>query len=148
VAGDSNSMAAVTAYLVNLMKDNANAWGVQEVFDGPYQLIGPVPAIGVEPNRINRDWAGAAGVGTMRAKNLIQILINIYHGRLQEAAINHRQCMERSELVVAKIHEDKQLGGLVVHGWVTVEQYGIARANSGLLWTTRLDWTGESRVIV
>jgi hypothetical protein len=56
--------------------------------------------------------------------------------------------MERAELVVAKIHEDKQLNGLVVHGWVVQEQYGISRTQQSLLWTTRLDWQGQSEVIV
>jgi hypothetical protein len=84
----------------------------------------------------------------MRARDIFKVIINVHHGRLQDAATNHRQCMERAELVVAKIHEDKQLNGLVVHGWVVQEQYGISRTQQSLLWTTRLDWQGQSEVIV
>jgi hypothetical protein len=144
----SNKMSEITQRFVDVMRENALSWGIQEVLDGPYQLIGGTPAICVEPNRTERDWSGAAGVGTMRARDIFKVIINVHHGRLQDAATNHRQCMERAELVVAKIHEDKQLNGLVVHGWVVQEQYGISRTQQSLLWTTRLDWQGQSEVIV
>jgi hypothetical protein len=144
----TDKMTEIDQYFFELCTANANAWGIQEVLDAPYQLIGATPAISLEPTQLDRGFAGAAGIGTMRAMDDFRYMIHIHHCRLQDAGTNHRQNMERAELIVDKIHEDKQLGGLVVEGWIARQEYGITRAINSLMWATRLTWTGRSLVIV
>lgn len=143
----ANKLSVVSAGMLALMQANATNWGVQEVKEGPYDLIGGTPTIVVTPDSQLRSFAGAAGIQTLRTQNDYRLIILFHHCRFQSMEMNFRQCMERAELVVDKIHEDKTLGGLVINGMVTQQQTGVTGFRQTLLMSTRITWEGMTRNI-
>ena len=143
---NTDSIATVSAYQLQLLKDNANTLGIQDVFDGDQKLIPRTPAVCIVMGSKFRRLAGAP----LRTDNNFTMHFMVYHSRIQDVQSNYRDVVILAEAIERVLHGDLQMGGYIVQGWVTAVEPGLSVKEDGksLLRSARITWEGLTRTIV
>jgi hypothetical protein len=84
----------------------------------------------------------------MAVENDFTVYLMVYHTKLQDEQMTRLQCEQHAEDIVALLHTDKQMGGLVFAGWVTAVDPGFAVRNNAMMRVSRITWLGKSKTII
>ena len=141
----TSNLADVGEALFNLLDRNKSRWGVLDVWYGDQTLYPQVPAIAVDPVATDRILAGS-GLGG-NTENSFGVYIYIYHGTLEDYQKSRRECDRMAANVEGCLHDNLQLDGLIIHGFVTKLESGQAERGS-MLGVTRLTWEGLSKTLL
>lgn len=141
-------MSTLTASLVDAadaIKDklvtNMNVLGLKNIYYGDDDFAPAYPFAGVAPQPKDRDFAT-----TSQFDVKLRTAITLYFGKLQMPEVNSREADILAENVEALLHSDFKLGGLVIFGFVSRVEPGVARTARGIvLKATRLLWEAHSR---
>ena len=137
----TGSLVAVGTALKELVKSWQSELGIIDVFYGDQVLIPRTPAVCIEPTQKQREYAGVP----YATQNTLEVALLIYFcvlGNSQEARMD---CDALAEKIEAKLHLDKQLGGLVIQGHCTQIESGYAQKNNVVIVTSRILWQGLSK---
>jgi hypothetical protein len=138
----SDSLVEVTQHMVNLLEE-ATQLGFEDVFYGDQEMIPRTPAIAVEPIGMTREASGIrTGGGTL---NTFTIHSYVYHCPIQSPQVTRRESDQLAEEVQRIYHADVTLGGLVVHGYCTNSESGVAVRGGEMLRVHRITWMGISK---
>jgi hypothetical protein len=139
---NTHKISAVCEAFVNLFELNKASLGIADVFYGDQALIPRTPAVTVESGPKSRLLTNTGFMTT----NTIQIYFMVYFGKVQDVQQNKRAADQLSEAIEDLVHLDKQLGGLVVTGYIVEVDPGMAeRGKDVLLKANRLTWQGTSK---
>ena len=136
----TDSLVAVVDAQIALLKDNAGLLGLQAVYYGDQNLINTVPCVTVEGADKSRDLQTTSE----RTRNVLRTLMMVYYSRMQPLEETQRDVEVLAEQVEALLHEDRTLGGLVIHGFVSSIEPGYARRDRVLLRVARIVWQGTT----
>lgn len=133
----------VSQYIYDLLTDNKQELGIEDVFDGDQELIPRTPAICVLIGDYGRELTGAP----FRTDNAFTIYLMVYHAKIQDNQLNYRECNELAEAVMDLMHQNKTLGDNVIHGFVTSIEPGYVRQGRSLSYVSRLTWYGLTKTL-
>jgi hypothetical protein len=152
----TDKLSVITQALVDKIKANAVTLGIPDVpgaaspgadpsvFYGDQVMIPVTPTVCVDPVTRQRDLSETGYQTTVD----LSLFVIIYHGKVQDIQDNLKECLQFSEAVEALLHSDKQLGGLVVSGYVAVVDMGITVRGRSLMRASRLTWRGLSKSLI
>jgi hypothetical protein len=132
-------------YMVDKLDDNKAALGIRYIAENDERLRPLYPAILVTLENLERDYHA-----TGQFLLTFHIDVWVFHAELTvKKAVRSRKDIELATAIRKLIHNDRSMGGHIVHGWVDGEFPGItARVigeNVNTIVTTRLTWQGVNR---
>lgn len=132
----------VLNYLVELFQTNKDALGLQFVGYGTQNLIPGYPAI---------DVTSAATRRVIHTTQYFMVTFDmniwVYHANLQAShAIRTKEDLELVTKAVNLLHSNFTADDKLIFSMVDEEDPGLTTRPSGVIVTTRLVWSGESRV--
>jgi len=112
------------------------------IFYGDQAKYPAVPALAVEPNNRTRDLQGVS----YRTENNFTVYLLFYHAVVgQSEQLTRKQIQEVSEVAETLIHQDPQLGGLLIHCFCVDNESGYTYRPGTLYRTNRVTFTGYSK---
>lgn len=138
----TNNLLPVAQYLENLLETNKAVLGLQDVWYGDQSRIPRTPTACIDPGEKRRTLNGAP----RRTLLDLTVYILIYHNPIKNIEVINRDSDGLAESVEAKIHENAQMGGLVIDSMVTAVEYGYQSRRNTLYRVSRLTVEGRSQV--
>lgn len=137
---NTDKLSIVAVYIKNLLETTQGLF--EDVWFGDQELIPRYPSCAVDPIQLERTFDGFP----FQTVNNHTVFLHIYHGRIADTQETDLQCVQFAEQVVDLLHEDPQLGGLVIQGFCKKYEMGQAVRNTNqLLRATRITWEGISK---
>lgn len=133
--------SVVTQYVTDLLKTNKVALGLKDVWYGNQELTPNTPCASVESGQYSRELQGSQNATI----NHLRVEIILYVSKIGDTQVNLKQSEELAEAVMALLHLDLNMGGLVYYGFVTTISPGVVRKGNSLMRATRISWQGESK---
>ena len=132
----------VSQAIYDILFLNKQELGIEDVWDGDEQLIGKYPSLCVIQGEKTRELTGAP----FRTDNNFNVFVMVYHGAVRDSQLNYRDANTLAERVEALLHQDKTLGGIVVHGFVVSIEPGVVDRGT-LQYVSRLTWRGLTKTL-
>ncbi len=130
----------VTQKVADLLEANADYLGLKGVWYGDQELLPDFPCAVVESFTKQRDYA------TIRQYDItFRVGILVYVGEIQSSQITKKQSEELAEAVEDLMHENRTLDGMVIHGYVSSMNPGVASRAGKMVRAVRLIFTAKSR---
>lgn len=142
----TDSLYVVAIELQAVMEQSKDDLGVEDVWYGDQNTMPRYPAVCVEPSDMIREIAGT-GLGGA-TENTFQVIIYVYHGPLQDLSKNRKEADELCARIEFLLHNNLQLNGKVIHGFIVRNESGAADKAGSLLAAHRLTWEGKSKTIL
>jgi hypothetical protein len=115
------------------------------VFYGDQSKYPAVPAVAIEPNSRPRTLNGLS----FRTDNNFTVYILCYHNQLDQSIQKTRQQIQQlSENIETLIHQDPQLGGLLVHCFCENNESGYTYRSGTLYRSNRITFSGYSKTML
>jgi hypothetical protein len=142
----TDSIYVYTNYVFELLDGRKAELGVQDVWfgDDASTKLPRTPAITVEGAPKSREYNGAP----RRSMNTMDMYVMVYHDKIADVQENARNAMRRAEAVEAVLHEDAQLGGLVIDSMVISNEPGTADRGGSLMSASRLTFRARSQTLL
>jgi hypothetical protein len=112
-----------------------------DVFYGDQDRIPRTPAVCVEPGEKNRELDGAPNM----TRNTMDIFVLIYHNKMQEQQLTRLETDKLAEEIERRIHQNLQLGGIIIHGFCVSNESGYTYKKDTLYRTARLTFRATSK---
>jgi hypothetical protein len=128
--------------MVGILEDHTEL-GFEDVFFGDQDMVPRTPAIAVDPLRLDREIQGIMSGGM--TKNTFLIYVFVYHAPIQNGQVTRQESDQLADAVQNVLHQDLTLGGLIIHGFCTMSESGVAHRGGSMLRTHRITWTGISK---
>lgn len=138
---NTDSLVEVTQGIVDLLTTNQSSLGIKKVFYGDQQLLPETPVVCVESGSIGRDMSGAP----FRTQNSFMVFILVYHSNVQDTQKTRKQADVFAERIVALLHQNLNIGGLVIHGYATSLESAYAHRGGEMLRASRITWEGVTK---
>ncbi len=138
---DANSV--VTQALVDLLVGDWDTLGVpskKDIYYGDQPMYPRFPSLAVESNPLERELNQTG----LQQRIFFTMSILAFHGGLKTASERRKDNDEFSERVVSRLHTDRTLGGIVIHGHATSVEPGFVQRGGSLLVTHLITWEGIS----
>lgn len=132
----SHSIVDVAAALEQKLNDNAATLGLKAVYYGDQERLATTPVVCVEPDTKVQEYRGG-GVNRMLGVN-ITIFLLVYHSFVQSPQENRRGADQLAEAIEDLIHQDVNLGGLVIECHVSEVASGYATKGNSLVRANRI----------
>lgn len=136
----SNSLVALTDYIIKMLQDNAEALGLQDVTYGDQQRIHVTPLACVEPDTKATNLKGAPRL----VDRMFTIYIFLYHAAVASPQVNRREADVTAEAVETLLNSDPNMGGLMIHSLVEVLESGYVKRNDVLYRASRITFRAKS----
>jgi len=138
---DSN-LSVIVQYIVDKLEANKTSLGIVDVFYGDQHLIPNIPSVTVEGGDKQREYTQTG----MQTTVSLPVYIYIYHSGIRDLQITKKACDELTEAIETLLHQDVDLGGLVINGLVTDVEPGFANRGKDIFVVHRLTWQGFAKV--
>lgn len=141
----TDSVVTVAEAVIDILEAKKSALGIQDIYYGDQKRIPRSPAICIETGEKSRELNGAP------RRTLVTIPINllVYHNALEAGAAGQRKTNDTlAESVEATLHDNADLGGIVIHCFCTSLEPGYV-SKSGTLWqATNISLTATSQIML
>lgn len=114
----TDKASVVAQVVLNLLSDNKDSLGLDEVYYGDQLNIPNAKCAAVRVGRKTRERAGAAGPGG-RMMNYMPITINVYNSTVTDEASARLIVDQLAEAIEDLLHQDITLGGVILDGFVS-----------------------------
>lgn len=126
---------------------NQTTLGLADVLYGNHNEIPRTPTAVVIPGRKTRALVGVQGPGG-RTDNFMNVLIDIHDSKVQDETTQRLLFDQLTEGIEKKIHEDVTMGGILIHGFVTDWDPGLAFFQGGEFRSVRMTYVGHTRTML
>jgi len=133
----------VTQHIFDLMESRKAQLGLLDVWYGDQVLNPRTPSLTVESGAFERVFAGVSGKGT--TENAIRVTLIIYIAKIGDTQVNLKDSELMAEEIMDILHEDVNLGGLVLSSYVRSIEPGVIRKGASLMRATRISWQGMTK---
>jgi hypothetical protein len=134
-------MVELCEYWQKKLEIQAEELGIAAIYYGDQERIPKSPTVCIEPD-IKDSPLYAAGRQT---RPMFTIYFLIYHSEVRNVQSNRRDSDALAERIEDFLNSDPQMGGLVVHGYVSQSASGYSPKTDSLMRSNRLTFTAESR---
>ncbi len=138
---DANSV--VVQALVELLEGDWATIGTdskKDIYYGDQPLYPRFPSLAVEPSPQTRELNQTG----LQQRIRFSMGIMAFSGGLKGMEKRKKEADELAQRVVTRLHTDRTLGGLVIHGHATGVQPGFAQRGGALLVVHLITWDGIS----
>jgi hypothetical protein len=140
----TDNLATYCEFLETLLENNKVTLGLADVFYGDQNRIPRTPTACVDPGEKRRELNGAP----RRTALTLTAYVLVYHNPIASVETVAKQSDAITEAIEAKIHEDADMGGIVIDSLVTVIEYGYQAKKNTLYRVSRLTVEGRSQVLL
>ena len=145
VNGPHTSRGTVVAKaIMQIIEANMAALDLKAVYYGNHVMIPKTPAVVVNLQPKNRTLAGVVAPGG-RTMNDISLTIDVHSSKVGEESANRMEHDELAEEIEILLHQDTTLGGIIVHGYVTVFDPGETMFQDSEFRTVRLTYNAQTK---
>lgn len=138
----TDDSVVITQKIIDILEANADNLGLAAVYYGDQEdLLPRYPALAVESWPKERKF-----IGTSQFQITFRVGIMVFHGKIQPRPVTVKQTEELARAIELKLLENTRLDGLVIFGYVTKIEPGVAVKKSAMLQSTRITWEGISHV--
>lgn len=146
----TDSVDTITQYIVDKIKANyASLTGMvngqvgdaNDVYYGDQEKFPRTPSICVDPGPLQRTLQGVS----FRTDNNFAIYILVYHAKIQDNQLSRKEAQQISEAITTLIHQDPQLGGLVIHSFCPLNESGYVYRQNTMYRTNRITFEPYSK---
>lgn len=130
----SASYVDMADYLKTLIETNRTSLGLADVYYGDQNNIPRTPSACVDPGGKDRGLNGAPRRTLVTLTNYVLI----YHNKMTSTEIIRREDDQRAEAIEKLIHQDSQMGGLVIDSMVTGIESGYLMRERTMFRASRL----------
>lgn len=138
----TDSLIDVTTYIEQKLEANKATLGLQDVFLGDQDRIPRTPTACVEPGGKTQSLDGAP----RRVAIFMEVYVILYHTEVRDVQQNVKEATQLAEATADVIHQDDDLGGSVIHNYVTDSQPGYVSRGRVLMRATRITVQAQSKV--
>lgn len=138
----------VAQYILDLLIDQGPSLSTplktEDIYYGDQALIPRTPAVTVEPGSVDRTLVGAPNAHT---SNTVRVILMVYWQQYEVGKgkqFNDKSGDVFAESVADLLNADLQMGGYVMHGFVTSVEPGYTSRSRNTYRTTRITWEGLS----
>lgn len=114
--------------------------GINELLYGDVEAVKTDRTVAVESGPVRR----SPRPPSLSTENILTVYLMIYIGKLQSIHTTRKQADELAEDIKEELDKNVQLGGLVIHGLVTLIEPGYATRGRTTWRTARVTWEGQS----
>jgi hypothetical protein len=137
----SDSPVEIVEALMAVVEAAPGQLGFGAVYYGDQAVIPVTPALCVGMAGMDSELA------VSRLDHELFVYLLIYHGKIQDVQQNQKEADQLAEELRLLLHEDPQLGGRVIHGFVQRLESGYARRENSLMSMHRLTWFARTRTV-
>ena len=138
----TDRVVVVAKYVQGRIEEAKSELGFKGVFYRDQNKVPFTPAVCVEPSTKRRDLQGVPRA--TRVTMEVVLLIYLYRiGSLEDVGADVDTLAEDLE---AFLHLDPQMGGQVIHNYVSTVEYGYAQRDTSLFRTVRMTLEADSKV--
>lgn len=142
---NSDSIVAVAQGLKTAVDGMATDLGIQYTAYGDQSKIPAVPAVCVEPNSKTREPQGTYQM----TQNTFTVFLLVYLAKIGKSDETVRLDTDTlAESIETRLHQDLQLGGLLVHGYVQEIESGYTYRAGTLYRSARMTYMGLSKTLL
>jgi len=133
----------IADYILNKIETNKGTFRipVSVTFYGDQDRLPSTPAVCVEIGDKQRGLEGAPDM----TRNELEVFILVYHNKVQNIEDTRRECDQIAFDIEHLLHQDLQLGGLVIQGYCTGHESGYTYKANTLYRSARLTWRGINK---
>lgn len=134
----------VAEFIFNLINDNKETLGVEDVLYGNHVMIPRSSAAVVTAMGHNRALAGVAAPGGVTMNTLI-VMIDLHWSKVGDESTQRREADAKGTILERKIHADTTCGGLIIHGFINQVDRGETVFNGSMFRTVRMLFNGTTK---
>lgn len=138
------TLSSVAEYLVNKFEEQKGPLELEDVYYGDQQKIPRYVSLCVQPDTHDFELAGAP----RRVLSVPTIMVMVYHGQLQSVQANLLECDQHAYRIAEAINTDDDLGGMIIHGYVTKVESGSVQRGSSPVRATRLTYQATAKELL
>lgn len=141
----TNNTSVLASYIKNLLLTNMQLLGLKDVLYGNQLMLPRSPVAVITPGPKRRELAGVSAPGG-RTMNYLTVNIDVYSSKIGNEEDERLALDQLSEQVEFVLHHDVQMGGNIIHGFVTDWTPGetTLQGNSQFRWV-RLSFVGLTK---
>lgn len=133
------TITAICQYLVKLLNDNSKSLGLQKVYYGDQAKLFATKVACVEAQekvselyQVNRT-----------VRNTLKVNVYCYSGSVENVINNRERTDALADSVEQLLNESVDLGGLVIHAYVSKVSHGYASKVDGIVQSAEIEVTAE-----
>lgn len=136
----SNSLVELADAIVQILKDNAETLGLQDVCYGDQARIHVTPLACVEPDQKTTTLKGVPRT----VDTVFTVYVLLYHAAVASPQINRRDADVTAESVETLLNADARVGDRVIHSMVENLESGYVTRNDVLYRASRITFRARS----
>lgn len=125
----------------NKLSANQNALGIQQVFYGDQDRVNTTPIACVETDTKTGDLTGAQRQVTYEVK----VFVLLYVAKVGSSQENRAEVDALATQVETVLNADANLGGAIIHGYVTSIEAGYATKTDSVVRAIRITYTATTQ---
>jgi hypothetical protein len=137
----SNDLGTICQALQSKLEASMSNLGLNAVYYGDQDSIPTTPIACVEPDMKKQIFLAAQYM----FQGEVTVFILVYSSYVTSPQTNRLEADEVATAIEDLLHQDLQLGGLVVAGWVTEIQSGYAKKKNSIVRCSRITWSAKTR---
>ncbi len=139
----SGDLTVITQALYQKIDDNKSTFRipVQAVHYGDQDRLPVTPAVCLEPGSKQRTLVGQPNM----TQNDFEVFILVYHDMIQSTALSRLQADQIAYDIEKLLHQDLQLGGNLINGFVASHESGYTYKVRTLYRAARLTYRGFNK---
>jgi hypothetical protein len=118
--------------------------GLADVFYGDQNQIPRTPALCLEPDGKRRELAGVP----RRVENTLGLYVLLYISKVADTESNARDALVLAETIETYMHQDRDSGGYLVHGYCTDVEPGYRTRGDTRFRACRLKFEGINKTVL
>jgi|SRR5215469_1060307 len=135
------SAETVATAIMNAIRTQMVALGVQQVYYGDQTQLPQTPAVCVSPGNKTREFQGAS----LRTMNTFETYVFVYFGKVQDVQQNLHAAQTLADAIEPVVQADMTLGGLVIWTLCTQNEPGMINRMGGLMMGNRMTFQSVSK---
>jgi hypothetical protein len=131
-------------YWMTKFETDKGTLGIQDVYYGDQKQIPRTPSLCLEPDAKRRELAGVP----RRVENTLGFYVLLYISKVTDVETNARDALVFAETVETYIHQDKDSGGYLVHGYCTDVEPGYRTRGDSKFRACRIKFEGINKTVL
>lgn len=143
----SDKFSAVVQAVIDLLKANWESLGFptdNDIYYGDQARYPRTPSVSVQGGSLTRQLNELGA----RSLNDMSVYIMIFHSPYANLEVSQKETDQFAEGIETLLHNNRTLGGLIIHSHVSSNEPGVAERGGTLLRATRLTLSCTSKTTI
>lgn len=142
----TKSLVVIADYMLDKLKDNKATLGIMEAYYGDQDKLATTPVVCVEPQYKANALRQAATARMLDIEFNLTFLV--YHSFIVSPQENRRGSDALAQDIEDLVHSDRDLNGLVIHGYCTLNESGYTTKGNSLVRSNKITYVAQSQFVL